>query len=73
MIKYLLFPFRLIWRLWFYVLILVSVVVMSPFLLILTSSEKYYPVFWKLIRGWSFILIYGMGFRLKIDRKEEIK
>ena len=41
MIKYLLFPFRLIWRLWFYVLILVSVVVMSPFLLILTSSEKY--------------------------------
>ena len=73
MIKYLLFPFRLIWRLWFYVLILVSVVIMSPFLLILTSSEKYYPTFWKLIRAWSFVLIYGMGFRLKIDRDQEIK
>ncbi|MGB1042063.1 MAG: lysophospholipid acyltransferase family protein [Tenacibaculum sp.] len=70
MMKYLLFPFRFIWRMWFYVLILVSVILMSPFLLVLTSSEKYYPTFWKMIRAWSFFLIYAMGFRLKIDKEQ---
>jgi len=44
---------------------------MVPFLLILTAKESYYPVFWKLVRGWSYILVYGMGFRIKkqIDQK----
>ena len=71
--KYLLFPLRLLWRSWFYIMIFTSVVVMTPFLLILTSSEKFYPIFWKLIRAWSFMLIYGMGFRLKVNKAEEIE
>ena len=69
--KYLLFPFRLIWRIWFYFLIIVSVLIMVPFLLVLLSDEKYYATFWKLMRAWSFYLIYGMGFRLKIDKEQE--
>lgn len=69
--KYILFPFRLIWRIWFYLLIIVSVFIMVPFLLILLSDEKYYPTFWKLMRAWSFYLIYGMGFHLKIDKQQK--
>tara|TARA_R110002073_G_scaffold103234_2_gene233728 strand:+ start:26317 stop:27003 length:687 start_codon:yes stop_codon:yes gene_type:complete len=44
---------------------------MIPFLLILTANESYYAVFWKLVRTWSYILVYGMGFRVKrqIDQK----
>ena len=44
---------------------------MIPFLLVLTAKESYYPTFWKMVRGWSFLLIYGMGFRIKsqIDEK----
>ncbi|WP_158009657.1 lysophospholipid acyltransferase family protein [Tenacibaculum todarodis] len=45
---------------------------MIPFLLVLLSDEKYYNSFWKMIRIWSFFLIYGMGFRLKIDKKEKL-
>ena len=45
---------------------------MAPFLLILTSDEKYYPVFWKVVRAWAFFLIYGMGFRLKIEKEQEV-
>jgi len=45
---------------------------MAPFLLILTSDEKYYPVFWKVVRAWAFFLIYGMGFRLKVEKEQEI-
>ena len=68
--KYLLFPLRLIWRIWFYLLIIVSVIAMSPFILVLLSDEKYYGIFWKMMRAWSFFLIYGMGFGLKIEREE---
>ncbi len=45
---------------------------MIPFLLILTAKEKYYPTFWKLVRVWAKILIYGMGFRLKVQSDEII-
>ncbi len=41
-------------------------------MLLLTSSEKYYPIFWKVIRAWAFYLIYGMGFRLAIEKEEEL-
>ena len=69
--KYLLYPFRLVWRLWFYFLMMTSVFTMVPFLLILLSDEKYYGAFWKLMRAWSFFLIYGMGFRLKMDKQQK--
>ncbi len=46
---------------------------MMPFLLIFTSDEKYYPKFWKCVRFLSFVLVYGMGFRLKISKEQEIE
>lgn len=72
--KFLKTPFLFIWRLWFYLLIIITVLLMVPFLLVLTAKESYYPAFWKLVRIWSKILIYGMGFRLKItyDEKTDI-
>ena len=70
--KYIKIPFVLLWRLWFYIFMLSTVILMSPLLLVLTSKEKYYPAFWKLIRAWSFLIIYGMGFRLKIEKQEEL-
>ena len=57
-------PFLLIWRLWFYILIICTILLMAPFLFVLTIKESYYPAFWKLIRGWAHVLVYGMGFRI---------
>ena len=57
-------PFLLIWRLWFYILIICTILLMAPFLFVLTIKESYYPTFWKLIRGWAHVLVYGMGFRI---------
>ena len=57
-------PFLLIWRLWFYILIICTILLMAPFLFVLTIKESYYPAFWKLIRGWAYVLVYGMGFRI---------
>lgn len=46
---------------------------MSPFVLVLLSDEKYYGTFWKLMRAWAYVLIYGMGFRLKANLEQEIE
>ena len=45
---------------------------MVPFLLILTAKESYYATFWKLVRIWSKILVYGMGFRIDLDADQLI-
>lgn len=68
--KYLKIPFLLIWRIWFYILIGVTIILMIPFLLILTSKDSYYPTFWKMIRVWAKLLLYGMGFRLNVTADE---
>lgn len=71
--KFLKIPFLLIWRMWFYILMFITIILMSPFLMILTAREEYYPAFWKMVRIWSKILVYGMGFRLKIQNDQVLE
>ena len=54
-------------------LITITILIMVPFMLVLTAKESYYPVFWKMVRLWSFTLIYGMGFWLKITKDQKIE
>jgi len=65
-------PFLLLWRIWFYILLVVTIILMAPALLVLTSKDSYYPTFWKMVRVWSFILVYGMGFRVKKEMEQEL-
>lgn len=71
--KFIKIPFLLIWRLWFYILMFVSLLVFSPLLLIFTLHEKQYHLFWKVARILSKILIYGMGFRLHFTEEQSIE
>ncbi|MEP2170360.1 lysophospholipid acyltransferase family protein [Polaribacter sp.] len=71
--KYIKIPFLLIWRLWFYILMFATIIIMSPLLLIFTLKEAYYHLLWKLVRIWSRVLIYGMGFGLKFQLDEKIE
>ena len=66
-------PLLLIWRSWFYIMIFITIVIMSPVLFILTIKEEYYPTLWKVVRVWSKVLIYGMGFRLNFKLEQEIE
>ena len=63
---------RIIWRVWFYVFFGVSILIMLPFLLVLTLDEKFYPFLYKIIRVFSKALVFCMGFRLKIEQEEKI-
>jgi 1-acyl-sn-glycerol-3-phosphate acyltransferase len=71
-VKFLKIPLLLFWRVWFYVLMVVSILVFFPFLLIFSFKEKHYHLFWNFARILSKILIYGMGFRLKFKANQNI-
>jgi 1-acyl-sn-glycerol-3-phosphate acyltransferase len=71
-VKFLKIPLLLFWRVWFYVLMIVSILVFFPFLLIFSFKEKHYHLFWNFARILSKILIYGMGFRLKFKANQNI-
>lgn len=53
--------FSPLYHLWFYLLVLITTVVLSPFLLVSTIKEAWYPQFYKVARLWSTIILYGMG------------
>lgn len=71
--KYIKIPFLLIWRLWFYLLMITTVLVLSPFLLLFSFKEEHYHIFWKVARILSRVLVYGMGFRLDFETKQNIQ
>ncbi len=70
--KYLKIVLTLLWRLWFYILMFSTIILLSPILLILTSNQRFYPSFWKLARMWCYVIVYGIGCRIKIEREQEI-
>jgi 1-acyl-sn-glycerol-3-phosphate acyltransferase len=51
----------------------ISVLVLSPFLLLFSFKEEHYHIFWKVTRILSKILVYGMGFRLKFQLDQKIE
>ena len=55
-----------LWRLWFYILIGLMIVVLFPFLLVSILKESWYPFFFKLARIWARGVLYGMGFYPKV-------
>ncbi len=59
----------LLWRIWFYVLMGVPIIIMFPVLLVLTSREQWYPQFFVVARFWARIVLYGMGFVPKVKRE----
>lgn len=62
----------IIWRIWFYILLGLPIVVMFPFLILFTSSEKFYPQYFVCARIWAKCILYGMGFLPKKDSSAKL-
>lgn len=63
-----------LYRIWFYVLVAVPILVFFPFLLLATVSESTYPQFFWLARNlWAKPILYGMGCFPKIIREQEME
>ncbi len=62
--------FWVVWRIWFYVLMTLPIVIMFPFLLVSILTESGYPYFFKMARIWAKFILFGMGFYYKIDKSQ---
>lgn len=56
----------LLWRIWFYILMILPIVIMFPFLIVFTSAEKFYSQFFICARIWARTILFGMGFIIKV-------
>ncbi len=65
--------FWIVWRIWFYVLMGVPIIIMSPVLILTILSEKTYPQFFILARFWAKVILFGMGFYYRIEREQKLE
>jgi len=71
--KFLKYPFWVLYRIWFYVLVALPIIIMFPFLILSIAKEKWYPYFFRLARIWSKAILIGMGYGWKIDKAQKLK
>ena len=64
--------FWIVYRIWFYILMAIPILVMFPFLLISILKEKWYPYFFVMARIWAKVILYGMGFIPKVEIEEKL-
>lgn len=62
-----------LYRLWFYIVITIPILIMFPLLLLATAREKFYPYFFKMARIWAKTVLYGMGFYPIIKRLQHLQ
>jgi len=63
-----------VYRIWFYILVALPIMVFFPFLLLTTLSEKWYPLFFWLARNlWATPILYGMGCPPKVEWEERME
>lgn len=65
------YPFWVIYRIWFYILVAIPIIIMFPLLIISISKEKWYPLFFRLARIWSKFILIGMGFGYTIKQDQQ--
>ncbi|MDX1317642.1 MAG: lysophospholipid acyltransferase family protein [Xanthomarina gelatinilytica] len=62
--------FWILYRIWFYILVALPIIVLFPILLVSILKESWYSYFFKLARFWAKFILTGMGFVWKIEREE---
>jgi 1-acyl-sn-glycerol-3-phosphate acyltransferase len=62
-----------LYRIWFYILVTLPILIFFPFLLLTTISEKTYPQFFWLARNvWAKTILFGMFCFPKVKKQEKI-
>ncbi len=64
-IRYLTVP---LFRIWFYILVLVGVIAVSPMLILGTVRENWYKLYFNGARYWGIFVLFGSGFLPKVER-----
>ncbi|MCX7551378.1 lysophospholipid acyltransferase family protein [Xanthomarina sp. F2636L] len=62
--------FWILYRIWFYILVALPIIVLFPFLIISILKESWYPYFFRIARVWAKFILFGMGFVWKIEHEQ---
>lgn len=65
--------FWTLWRIWFYIMMGIPIIIMLPFLLVSILKEKWYPYFFIMARIWAKCILYGSGFYYKLEREQQLE
>ena len=65
--------FWVLYRIWFYVLVALPILILFPFLIVSILKESWYPYFFKLARIWARFILIGMGFNVKIENQQRLE
>ncbi|RMB63537.1 1-acyl-sn-glycerol-3-phosphate acyltransferase [Dokdonia sinensis] len=60
-----------LWKVWFYILIFVMIIILFPFLVIGILKESWYPLYFRCTQIWARVIMLGMGFYPKVVRDEK--
>ena len=60
--------FYTLYRIWFYILVTLPILILFPFLFLSILKESWYPYFFRLARIWAKVILVGMGFYPIIKR-----
>jgi len=71
--KFLKYPFWILYRIWFYVLVALPIIILFPILIISILKEEWYPFFFRIARIWSKCILIGMGFKWKITKEQDLE
>ena len=69
--KFLKYPFYIFWRCWFYGWVLFTMFPVFPILLVVTSTEKLYPIFFKIAQAWARTILFVMGFKISLEQQQK--
>ncbi len=72
MSKLIKYPLLLLWRVWFYILVAITIIIALPVLLLVIFNESFYKFFYKIARLWGKTILIGMGFSTKILSEQTI-
>jgi len=62
--------FWIFYRIWFYILVAIPIIILFPLLIVSILKETWYPFFFKIARIWARFILIGMGFKVTIERDE---
>ncbi len=65
---------HILYRIWFYILVALPILIFFPFLIFFSLSEKWYPQFFWMARNiWANTILYGMGCVPRICYDEKLE
>ena len=65
--------FWTLWRIWFYIMMGIPIIIMLPFLIVSILKEKWYPYFFIMARIWAKCILYGSGFYYRVKREQQLE